>query len=35
MFLTVGILIAQILGGPLAAAFLAMDGIRGLQGWQW
>eukprot|EP00878_Enallax_costatus_P009688 GHUV01010120.1.p1 GENE.GHUV01010120.1~~GHUV01010120.1.p1 ORF type:complete len:437 (+),score=77.59 GHUV01010120.1:96-1406(+) len=35
MYLTVGILIAQIVGGPLAAGFLAMDGVRGLQGWQW
>lgn len=35
MWLTVGILMSQILGGPLAAGFLAMDGLGGLQGWQW
>ena len=25
----------QIIGGPLAAALLSMDGWCGLQGWQW
>jgi hypothetical protein len=34
MWMTVGVLLAQILGGPLAAAFLSMDGIGGLKGWQ-
>jgi ACS family tartrate transporter-like MFS transporter len=27
--------VAFILGGPLAAAILAMDGTAGLRGWQW
>lgn len=35
MWLTVGILLSQIIGGPLAAGFLAMDGLGGLHGWQW
>lgn len=35
MWMTVGVLLAQILGGPLAAAFLSMDGVGGLKGWQW
>lgn len=30
-----GILIAAIIGAPLATALLLMDGVRGLQGWQW
>jgi hypothetical protein len=34
MWMTVGVLLAQILGGPLAAAFLSMDGVGGLKGWQ-
>eukprot|EP00775_Hariotina_reticulata_P008854 gene8854-9033_t len=34
-YLTVAILLAQILGGPLAAGFLAMNGLGGLHGWQW
>ena len=28
-------LCVQIIGGPLAAALLSMDGWCGLQGWQW
>ena len=27
--------LAQVLGAPLAAAILAMDGAAGLKGWQW
>ncbi len=27
--------LASILGGPLAAGFLALDGFFGLRGWQW
>ncbi|KAK9808754.1 hypothetical protein WJX72_003060 [[Myrmecia] bisecta] len=27
--------ISQVIGAPLAAAFLVMDGIHGLRGWQW
>lgn len=27
--------LAQVLGAPLAAAILAMDGLAGLRGWQW
>jgi hypothetical protein len=34
MWMTVGVLLAQILGGPLAAVFLSMDGVGGLKGWQ-
>lgn len=34
-FLSMGILLANVLGAPLAAGFLAMDGIGGLRGWQW
>lgn len=33
--LTIGILVAQAISGPIAAGFLAMDGVAGLQGWQW
>jgi MFS family permease len=33
--LTVGILVAQALSGPVAAGFLAMQGLGGLRGWQW
>ena len=34
-WLTIGILLANILGAPLAAGLLSMDGLCGLQGWQW
>lgn len=27
--------LAQVLGAPLAAGILAMDGLAGLRGWQW
>jgi MFS family permease len=33
--LTIGILVAQAVSGPVAAAFLAMNGLGGLHGWQW
>lgn len=33
--LTIGTLIAQAVSGPVAAGFLAMNGIGGLHGWQW
>lgn len=35
MYLTMGVLLANVFGAPLAAGFLAMDGIAGLRGWQW
>ena len=25
----------QVVGAPIAAGFLVMDGVRGLRGWQW
>jgi ACS family tartrate transporter-like MFS transporter len=28
-------LLANVLGAPLAAGLLSMDGLGGLQGWQW
>ncbi|BDA50069.1 Putative tartrate transporter [Coccomyxa sp. Obi] len=31
----VGIALSQVIGGPIAAGFLAMDGIGELKGWQW
>jgi hypothetical protein len=31
-FLVMGVLVAQAVGGPIAAGFLAMDGLGGLQG---
>lgn len=34
-YLTIGIMVANILGAPLATGFLAMDGLGGLKGWQW
>lgn len=34
-YMTLGILIANVIGAPLAAGFLSMDGLGGLQGWQW
>jgi len=34
-WLGIGILLANVLGAPLAAGFLAMDGLAGLHGWQW
>jgi len=33
--LTIGILVAQAVSGPVAAAFLFMDGLCGMRGWQW
>lgn len=33
--LTIGILVAQAVSGPVAAGFLAMNGLGGLHGWQW
>lgn len=33
--LTIGILVAQAVSGPVAAGFLAMNGLGGLKGWQW
>ncbi|KAF8067241.1 ttuB [Scenedesmus sp. PABB004] len=35
MWLTVGVLIANVLGAPVAAGLLAMEGLGGLHGWQW
>lgn len=29
------VLRAQVLGGPMAAGLLLMDGALGLRGWQW
>ena len=34
-YLTIGIMAANMIGAPLAAGLLAMDGIGGLKGWQW
>jgi sugar phosphate permease len=31
----IGAPLAMIFGGPIAGAFLEMDGLMGLQGWQW
>ncbi|KAK9903306.1 hypothetical protein WJX75_002492 [Coccomyxa subellipsoidea] len=31
----VGIALSQVIGGPIAAGFLAMDGLGNLKGWQW
>lgn len=33
--LTIGVLVAQAVSGPVAAGFLAMNGLGGLHGWQW
>ena len=33
--LTVGTLVAQAVSGPVAAGFLAMNGLGGLHGWRW
>jgi MFS family permease len=30
-----GITVAQVIGAPLAAALLQMDGIAGLEAWRW
>eukprot|EP01025_Chloroclados_australasicus_P033449 TRINITY_DN3411_c1_g1_i2.p1 TRINITY_DN3411_c1_g1~~TRINITY_DN3411_c1_g1_i2.p1 ORF type:complete len:514 (+),score=68.45 TRINITY_DN3411_c1_g1_i2:819-2360(+) len=30
-----GIAFSQVIGAPLASALLALDGVGGLQGWQW
>lgn len=30
-----GITVAQVIGAPLAAALLQMDGIAGLADWRW
>jgi hypothetical protein len=33
MWLTVGILLSGMLGAPLAAGLLSMEGAAGLRGW--
>jgi ACS family tartrate transporter-like MFS transporter len=32
---TIGIPVSSLIGGPLGAALLGLDGIAGLAGWQW
>lgn len=34
-YLSVAIMAANVLGAPLAAGLLSMDGLGGLKGWQW
>ncbi|KAK9814550.1 hypothetical protein WJX72_007741 [[Myrmecia] bisecta] len=34
-WMMVGIAVSQVVGGPLAAGLLALDGVLGLDGWQW
>lgn len=34
-FLTIGIMVANMLGAPIAAGLLALDGVGGLKGWMW
>ncbi|GBF99609.1 MFS transporter [Raphidocelis subcapitata] len=34
-YLTIGIMVANVIGSPLATGLLAMDGLGGLRGWQW
>eukprot|EP00775_Hariotina_reticulata_P012666 gene12666-12793_t len=33
--ITVGVLLANVVGAPMAAGFLLLDGLGGLRGWQW
>jgi hypothetical protein len=33
--ITVGVLLANVVGAPMAAGFLLLDGLGGLHGWQW
>ena len=30
-----GSVISQVIGAPLAAGLLSLDGVGGLDGWQW
>ena len=32
---TIGLLLANLVGGPVSAGMLTMDGVAGLHGWQW
>ncbi|RDV00613.1 MFS transporter [Trinickia dinghuensis] len=34
-FFTLGVPLASIVGGPFSAALLGLNGLAGLQGWQW
>ena len=34
-FFMLGILIASVIGGPLSGGLLELDGVLGLEGWQW
>jgi hypothetical protein len=34
-FIHLSVLFVQVIGAPLAAGFLYMDGLANLAGWQW
>ncbi|GBF99705.1 MFS transporter [Raphidocelis subcapitata] len=34
-YLTIGTMVAQLIGSPIAAGLLSLDGVGGIRGWQW